>query len=93
MTTSQDTVINVISVLSRCSVKKFVPFHWTFSSPDGSDTVEFVFNKDESTVIHTRVKKFLGITTGRIVITFSKNDTDVALWNYFTNVLNDHIAK
>lgn len=85
----------VMNTLKKSATGNFKPYHWTFTSKDGLETVEFRAGKLESQYIYTRVKSFLGFKYGMESITLSSNDNemDTVLWHQIGDVLNNTTTR
>ena len=54
----------VMNAFKKTAKVNFKPYHWTFTTKDGTETVEFIAGKLESQYVYTRVKKFLCFKLG-----------------------------
>lgn len=85
----------VMNVFKKTAKVNFKSFHWTFTTKDGNETVEFIANKLESQYVYTRVKKFLCFKLGveRIYLSSSDGEMDMVLWHQLGDVMHNTIAR
>lgn len=81
----------VMNALKKSVSGHFNPYHWTFTTKGGVETVEFIASKVESKYTYTKVKSFLGIKYGMESFTLSSSDDelDMVLWHQLGDVLNN----
>lgn len=85
----------VMNALKKAAKADFKPFHWTFVSKDGSETVQFIASKSVTEYLYTRTKSFLGFKYGKesFVLTSNDNEMDTVLWHQLGDVLNNTTAR
>lgn len=85
----------VMNVFKKTDKVNFKSYHWTFTTKDGAETVEFIAGKLESKYIYTRVKKFLCFKLGveRVYLSNNDNELDMALWHQMGDVMHNTVAR
>ncbi len=85
----------VMNALSRASKVEYEAWHWTFTSKDGTEVVEFIANIIESKYVYTRTKKFLCFKIGTEQFTLSSNDNEIdwAVWNEIGDVKHNTLVR